>query len=141
MDHTSTLLLSQSISTTPQRVSLPQVSHERGKTFLPIHTYSSVSFRHPNGSINQDYSCTYPSGIEHTGTVEKVRDRDKDPDQPEARASPEKVEKEGEKTRGASHLEKFEARALDGHHRDYILLLFVGLARRVPLFVFLFLFK
>ena len=42
------------------------------------------------------------------------------------------------KTRLASHPKKFEARAPDGHHRDYILLLFVGLARRALLFVFLF---
>ena len=53
----------------------------------------------------------------------------------------EKVEKEMKKIRGVSRLEKFEERALDGHHRDRILLLFVGLARKVPLFVFLFLSK
>ena len=45
------------------------------------------------------------------------------------------------KITGASHPEKFEARALNGHHRVYILLLFVGLVRRAPLFVFVFLFK
>ena len=82
-------------------------------------------------------------GIEHVGTVEKGRDRDRERDQgqPEARSSLEKVEKEVKKIRGVSHLEKFEARASDGHHKDYNLLLFIGLARRVPLFVFLFLFK
>ena len=52
-----------------------------------------------------------------------------------------KVEKEAKKARGASHLEKFEARAPDGHHRECILLLFVRLAQRAPLLVFLFLFK
>ena len=74
--------------------------------------------------------------------VDKDRDRDRERDQgqPKAKASPEKVEKEVKETRGTSHSEKFEARALDGHHRDYILLLFVGLAWRTPLFVFLFLF-
>ena len=62
--------------------------------------------------------------------VEKGRDKDRERDQgqPKARASLEKVEKEVKKTRGVSHLEKFEARAPDGHHKDYILLLFVGLA-------------
>ena len=72
--------------------------------------------------------------------VEKCRDRGKEKDQgkPEVRASPENVEKEVKKIRGASRLEKFEARATDGHHRDCILLLFIGLARREPLFVFLF---
>jgi len=50
VDHTSTkvtLLLSEFISTTPQRVSYSQVSHEQGRRFLPIHTYSSTSFHHP----------------------------------------------------------------------------------------------
>ena len=146
VDHTSTkvtLLLSESISTTLQQVSHPQVSHERGRRFLHIHTYSSASFHHPCGSNNQDYSCTYPQRIEHAGTVEKGKDNDKERNQgqPEAIASPEKVEKEVKKTRGASHLEKFEVRAPDGHHRDCILLLLVGLARKVPLFVFLFLSK
>ena len=75
--------------------------------------------------------------------VERGRDRDRERDQGqlETKASLEKVEKEVKKTRRASHLEKFEVRALDGHHRDCILLFFVGLARRTPLFVFLFLFK
>ena len=54
--------------------------------------------------------------------VEKGRDGDRERDQGqlEARASPKKVEKEAKKTRGASYLEKFEARALDKHHKDYI---------------------
>ena len=39
-----TLLINESISTTPQQVSHTQV---RGRGFLPIHTYSSVSFHHP----------------------------------------------------------------------------------------------
>ena len=97
-------------------------------------------FTTPNGSNNQDYLCTYTLGIEHAGTVKRGKDRDKETNQgqPETRASLEKVEKEMKKTRGASHPEKFEARALDGHHKNYILLLFVGLARRAPLFVFLF---
>ena len=87
--------------------------------------------------------CTYPLGIKHAGTVEKGRDRNKERDQaqPKARALPEKVEKEVKMTRGTSHLEKFKARAPDGHNRGYILLLFVGLVRRAPLFVFVFLFK
>jgi len=64
--------------------------------------------------------------------VEKGRDKDRERDQGQlkARASLEKVEKEVKKTRGVSHLEKFEVRAPDGHHRDYILLFFVGLALR-----------
>lgn len=87
--------------------------------------------------------CTYPLGIEHVGTVEKGRDNDKEigQGQLETRASPKKVKKEVKKTRGTSHLENFEARALDGHHRDYILLLFVGLARKSTLISFLFLFS
>ena len=69
-------------------------------------------------------------------------DRERDQGQPEERASPEKVEEEKKKTRGANHPEKFEARASDGYHRDYILLLSVGLAQRAPLFVlFFFLFS
>ena len=81
MDHTSTkatLLLNDSISTTPQRVSHPQVSHESGRRFLPIHTYSLASFHHRSGSNNQDYSCTYPLGIEHAGMVEEGRDKDRE---------------------------------------------------------------
>ena len=72
--------------------------------------------------------------------VEKHRDSDRERDQgqPEARASPEKVEKEVKKTRGTSRQEKFKARATDGHHKDYILLLFVGLAYKSTLVCFLF---
>ena len=55
-----------------------------------------------------------------------------------AKALPEKVEKEVKKTRGISHPEKLEARAPNGHHKDYILLLFVGLARKSTLVCFLF---
>ena len=77
--------------------------------------------------------------------VEKGRDRDRererDQGQPEAITSPKKVEKEVKKTREANHPEKFKVRALDGHHKEYIFLLFIGLALRSPLFVFLFLFK
>ena len=72
--------------------------------------------------------------------VGKVRDsdREKGQGQPEARALPEKVEKEVKMTRGTSHLEKFKGRAPDGHNRGYILLLFVGLARKSTLVCFLF---
>ena len=72
--------------------------------------------------------------------VEKDRDRDgkRDQGQPEVRASLEKVEKELKKTRGTTHQKKFKARALDGHHRDYILLLFVRLARKSTLCLFSF---
>ena len=42
------------------------------------------------------------------------RDRDIDQDYPKARASPKQVEMEME---DKYHLEKFEARALNGHHR------------------------
>ena len=57
-----------------------------------------------SGSNNQDYSCTYPTGIEHSGMVEKGRDRDRERDQGqlEARASLEKVKKEVKKTRNES---------------------------------------
>ena len=57
--------------------------------------------------------CTYTLGIEHAGTVKRGKDRDKETNQgqPETRALLEKVEKEMKKTRGTSHLEKFEARA------------------------------
>ena len=81
-------------------------------------------------------------GIEHAGTVERGRDsnRERDQGQPEARASPEKVEKEVKKTREISHSEKFAVRALDGHHRDYILLLFVGLAHKSTLVYYLFIY-
>ena len=72
--------------------------------------------------------------------VEKGRDSDRERDQgqPKARASPEKVEKEVKKTRGTSHPEKFEAIAPNRHHRDYIILLFVGLARKSTLCLFYF---
>ena len=73
----------------------------------------------------------------------KGRDCDKErgQGQPEARASLEKVEKEVKKTRGTSHLEKFEARAPNGHHRDYILLLFVRLAHKSTFACFIFSFQ
>ena len=108
-----------------------------------MHTYSSVSFHHPSGSSNQDYSCTYPLGIEHASTVEKGRDGDRErgQGQPKARALLGKVEKEVKKTKGTSHSKKFEAKAPNGHHRDYILLLFVGLARKSTFCLFYFLFK
>ena len=132
-----TLLLSESISTTPQWISCPQIS---GRRFLPIHTYFSMSFHHPWWVQQSRLLCTYPLGIEHTGTIEKGRDRDKERDQgqPEVRASPKKVEKEVKKTKGVSHLEKFKARNLGGHHRDNILLLFVELACKRTLVCFLF---
>ena len=109
---------------------------------LYIPTPQQVFTTH-SGSNNQDYLCTYPLGVEHASMVEKGRDRDRERDQSqlEARASLEKVEKEVKKTRGMSHPKKFEARAPDGHHRDCIILLFVRLAQKAPLFVFLFLFK
>ena len=70
-------------------------------------------FTIPSGSNNQDYSYKYPLGVEHAGTVEKSRDRDRERDhgQLEARASLEKVEKEVKKTIGTGCLEKFDARA------------------------------
>ena len=113
----------------------------RGIRFLPMHTYSSASFSTIlSGSNNQDYSCTYPPGIEHASMTEKCRDSDRERDQgqPKAKASFEKVEKEVRKTRGTSHPEKFDARALDGHYKDYILLLFVRLACKSTLVCFLF---
>ena len=78
----------------------------------------------------------------YASMVEKGRDSDRERDQgqPEARALPEKVEKEAKKARGVSHPKKFEARALDGHHRDRILLLFIGLAHKSTLICFLFFF-
>ena len=74
--------------------------------------------------------------------VEKGRDSDRERGQGQfkSRVSPYKVEKEVKKTRGTSHSEKFEARATNGHQRDYILLLFVGLARKSTLVCFIFLF-
>ena len=81
VDHISTQLLSKFLI-------LVQVL--RGRRFLPMHTYSLVSFSTiPCESNNQYYSCTYPLGIEHVGTVEKGRDseRERDQGQPEARAS------------------------------------------------------
>ena len=75
--------------------------------------------------------------------VGKCRDSDieRGQGQPGARASPEKVEKEVKKTRGTSHPEKFEVKALDGHHIDYILFfLFVGLAHKSTFICFHFLF-
>ena len=112
------------IYTTSQRVSHLQASHSRSTPLL-IKFFSIPS---------RSYSCTYTSRIEHASIVEKGRDSDREKGegqgQPKVRASPEKVEKEAKKAKGTSHLEKFEARALDGHHKDYILLLFVGLARK-----------
>ena len=74
--------------------------------------------------------------------VEKGRDSDKERGQGQfkSRVSPYKVEKEVKKTGGTSHSEKFEARAPDGHHRDYIFLLFVGLTRKSTLVCFIFFF-
>ena len=111
MDHTSILLLSESIHITSQRVSHLQKSRERQK--IPPHTYLFLSefFTIPSGS----YLCTYPLGIEHAGMVEKCRDSDRErgQGQPEARASPKKVKKEVKKTRGISHMEKFDVGAPD----------------------------
>ena len=74
--------------------------------------------------------------------VEKGKDSDRERDQGQlvARSSQEKVEKEVKKTRGTSHPKKFEARAPDGHYRNYILLLFVGLACKSTLIWFFFFF-
>ena len=62
----------------------------KGKRFLPMHTYSLLSFSTiPSGFNNQIYSCTYPPRIEQAGMVEKVRDSDRESEQgqPEASAS------------------------------------------------------
>ena len=134
MDHTYILLLSDSIHITPQQVFHLQTSHERQK--IPPYLLLNEFFTISSGSN----SCTYPPRIEHAGMVEKGRysDRERGKGQPEARASPIKVEKEVKKTRGTSHPDKFEAKASDGHHRDYILLLFVGLTCKSALGCFLF---
>ena len=50
-------------------------------------------------------------------------------------------EPHSKKTRGTSYSKKFKAKVQDGHLRDYILLLFVGLARKSTFVCFLFLFK
>ena len=113
------------------------MNHEGSRRFfLSESLLLNKFFTIPSGS----YSCSYPSRIKHVGMAKKGRDsdREKGQGQPEARALPEKVEKEVKMTRGTSHLEKYEARAPNGHHRDYIILLFVGLALRAPLFVFFF---
>ena len=137
MDHTQ--LLNDFIPTTPRRVSHLQASFKRQK--IP-------PYAHPPPSefsiiLSGSYSCTYPLRIEHACAVEKGRDSDRErgQGQPEARASPEKVEKEVKKTRGTSHPERFEARAPNGHHIYYILLLFVRLACKSTLCLFSFLFK
>ena len=73
--------------------------------------------------------------------IEKGRDRDRrDQGQPELRASPEKVKNEVMKINGASHPEKFEARAPDRHYRNYILFLFIRIAHKSTFVCFLFLF-
>ena len=66
MDHTSTLLLSESILFTPLQISHPQTSRERQK--IHPHLLLNEFFTIPSGS----YSCIYPLGIEYAGTVEKV---------------------------------------------------------------------
>ena len=68
MDHTSTLLLSESIHITPQGVSHLLTSHERQKITPHADPLNSELFTIPSGS----YSCIYPLGIEYAGTVEKV---------------------------------------------------------------------
>ena len=126
------LLLSTSFS-------YPSKSWEAEDSSLCTSTAQWV-FTISSGSNNQDYSCTYPLGVEHASTVEKGRDndREKDQGQPEARTLTKRVEKEVKKARGTSCSEKFKARASNGHHRDYILLFFVGLARKSTLVCFLF---
>ena len=68
-------------------------------------------------------------------------DREKGQGQPEARALLKKVEKEVKKIKGTSYPKKFKAKAPDGHNKGYILLLFVGLARKSALVCFLFSFN
>ena len=87
------------------------------------------------------FNLTYPTGVEHAGMIKKGRDRDRrDQGQPELRASPEKVKNEVMKIKGASHPEKFEARAPDRHYRNCILFLFIRLAHKSTFVCFLFLF-
>ena len=142
VNHTSTLL-----SASPFLLLLSKflITKQEAKDSSPyIHTLQRV-FTTLSGSNNQDYLCTYPPGVEHSSTIKNGRDsdREKDQGQLEARASPEKIEKEAKKAKRTSHPEKFDAKALNGHHKDYILLLFVGLARKstlVCLFVCLFIY-
>ena len=142
VNHTSTLL-----SASPFLLLLSKflITKQEAKDSSPyLHTLQRV-FTTPSGSNNQDYLCTYPPGVEHLGMIKNGRNNDKERDQGQLKvgASPEKIEKEAKKATGTSHPEKFKAKAPDGHHKDYILLLFVGLARKstlVCLFVYLFIY-
>ena len=60
IDHTSTKLHYSLVS-----FSSPSKSWKRQK--IPQRVFTT-----PNGSNNQDYSCTYPLRIEHAGTVENI---------------------------------------------------------------------
>ena len=136
IDHTSTLFLGEFLI--PKQVM-------RGRRFLPMHIYSSTSFHHSQWIQQSRLLVHISSGSWTCKIVEKGRDsdREKEQGQPEARGSPKKVEKEVKKIRRTSHPEKFEASAPNGHHKDYILLLFVGLACKSTLaclFVCLFFF-
>ena len=140
MDHTSTKLhysLASQFLLLLSEFLIPKQEVEDSSPYIP--TPQRV-FTTPSGSNNRDYSGIYPLGIEHAGLVEKGRDSDRERDQGqlEARALPEKIEKEAKKARGVSHLKKFEARASDGHHIDRILFLFIGLAHKSTLICFLF---
>ena len=74
MDHTSTLLLSESIHITPQRVSHLLTSHERQKITPYADPLISELFTIPSGS----YSRTYSQGIKHASKVEKGKDSDRE---------------------------------------------------------------
>jgi len=86
VDHTSTLLLSESIHTTPKWVSHPK-QVMRGRRFLLMRIYSSVSFHHL-WWIKQSRLLVHISFRSWTCRHGRKGYRERDQGQPKARASP-----------------------------------------------------
>ena len=97
---------------------------QRSPKLQACHTPQWVPFIIPSGSFTKTPLWVKIDKFVHISWgnwisrhSRKGRDKDRDQGHLRARASLEQVEIEMKKTRGASHLEKFMARALDGHDR------------------------
>ena len=80
MDHTSTKLHYSLASQFLLLLSEFLILKQEVEDSSPYISTPQRVFTTPSGSNNRDYSCIYPSRIEHAGMVERGRDTDIDRD-------------------------------------------------------------
>ena len=124
------------IYTTSQQVSHPRASSERQK--IPPHAHLLLSeFFHHSLWIQQSRLLMHISS--RNWTCRHGRQKLEIVKEKETKVNL-RQEPHSKKTRGTSYSKKFKAKVQDGHLRDYILLLFVGLVHKSTLVFFFFFF-